>query len=61
MNKTVAFVSLTAGLALTALVLGLPRGDGTSSPHVVVTTPPGSPTPPARCQRRGRPPRPTAR
>ncbi|RKH44245.1 vWA domain-containing protein [Corallococcus llansteffanensis] len=46
MNRTVLFLALAGGLALTALVLGLPRGDGTPSPHVVVTTPLTSSNPP---------------
>ncbi len=43
MNKTVAFVALTAGLALTALVLGLPRGGLVSHPATPV--PPVAPPP----------------
>jgi Ca-activated chloride channel family protein len=43
MNKTVAFVSLAAGLALTALVLGLPHV-GSSPRHPAR---PAQPTPPA--------------
>ncbi|HEX8824257.1 MAG TPA: VWA domain-containing protein [Archangium sp.] len=42
MNKTVAFVSLAAGLALTALVLGLPRVGARHHPATPV-----APTPPA--------------
>ncbi|RKH11759.1 VWA domain-containing protein [Corallococcus sp. CA047B] len=46
MNRTVLFLSLAGALALTALVLGLPRGEDTQpTPHVVVT-PPTPPTPP---------------
>ncbi|MFY0530088.1 vWA domain-containing protein [Archangium gephyra] len=40
MNKTVAFVSLTAGLALTALVLGLPH---VAPPHPATPVPPSTP------------------
>lgn len=44
MNRTVLFLALAGGLALTALVLGIPRGGGPQpTPHVVVTTP----TPPS--------------
>lgn len=46
MNRTVLFLALAGGLALTALVLGMPRGGDTQpTPHVVVTTPP-PPSPP---------------
>ncbi len=41
MNKTVTFVALAAGLALTALVLGLPRGGPVSHPATPV--PPAAP------------------
>ncbi|XXF75944.1 VWA domain-containing protein [Myxococcaceae bacterium GXIMD 01537] len=46
MNKTVAFLSLAGGLALTALVLGLPRGGGTPTPPPPVPPPPVSTTTP---------------
>ncbi|CAM3951352.1 VWA domain-containing protein [Corallococcus sp. ZKHCc1 1396] len=47
MNRTVLFLALAGGLALTALVLGLPRGEDTPpTPHVVVTTPLPPATPP---------------
>ncbi len=49
MNRTVLFLSLAGGLALTALVLGLPQM-GTSTPQappiVSVPTPPPQPPPP---------------
>ncbi|MBZ4372578.1 VWA domain-containing protein [Corallococcus interemptor] len=48
MNRTVLFLALAGGLALTALVLGMPRGGGLPpTPHVAVTPPaPPLPVPP---------------
>ncbi|RKH63605.1 vWA domain-containing protein [Corallococcus aberystwythensis] len=48
MNRTVLFLALAGGLALTALVLGMPhRGGLPPTPHVVVTTPTPPPPVPA--------------
>jgi Ca-activated chloride channel family protein len=46
MNKTVAFLALAGGLALSALVLGLPRGGPPPPPTVVTPTPTPTPPPP---------------
>nr|AAO66308.1 hypothetical protein [Myxococcus xanthus] len=48
MNRTVVFLSLAGGLALTALVLGLPQMGTPPEPIVVVhpTPPPPAPPPP---------------
>ncbi|RJS27078.1 VWA domain-containing protein [Corallococcus sp. H22C18031201] len=49
MNRTVLFLALAGGLALTALVLGLPRAGGSPQPPPPAThvAPPLPPTPPA--------------
>ncbi|HSP80955.1 MAG TPA: VWA domain-containing protein, partial [Myxococcaceae bacterium] len=47
MNKTVALVALTGGLALTALVLGLPQLVAPHPATPVAPVPPVPPTPPA--------------